>query len=374
MGPEPIAVLIVNDSPVAGQTLRRILLSDPRYRVVGIAPDGFEAERIVRTQPVDLVLMDIHMPGMNGVEATRRIMAIKAVPILIVTATVTRNMADVFECLRHGALEAIKTPGALLGGAPGLQPAAVHLLERIAIIASLRSAVGRGRPAEGVAAPRGAVPPAGTARPAAGPWSRGEAAPAVRPAEPRGIRVVAIGASTGGPSALVTILKGLPRDFRPSVLIVQHIEPGFTRGLADWLASETPLPVSEASGGEMIQPGRVYVARGGEHHLVLTAGLALAYETALPEQIHKPSVDRLFETVARACGARAAGVLCTGMGEDGARGLLAMHAAGSYTIAQDRQSSLIYGMPGTAVRLGAVRHECHLNEIAPVLLGLSEAR
>jgi chemotaxis response regulator CheB len=361
MGAEPIGVLIVNDSPVAGQTIRRILLGDPRYRVIGIAPDGFEAERIVRTQPVDLVLMDIHMPGMGGVEATRRIMAIRALPILIVTATVTRHMDDVFECLRYGALEAIKTPDAPSGQGPGLQPGAAHLLERMAVLASLRTAVGHGRAAEGVRAPRLPGAPAAVARP-------------IRPAGACGVRVVAIGASTGGPTALVTILRGLPRDFRPSVLIVQHIEPGFTRGLADWLAGETPLPVSEADGGEVIGPGRVYVARGGEHHLALTPALRLAYEPSRPGQIHAPSVDRLFETVARACGPMAAGVLCTGMGEDGARGLLAMHAAGSYTIAQDRASSLIYGMPGTAVRLGAVRRECHLDEIAPALLGLPEVR
>src|SRR3954451_20806559 len=128
MGAEPIAVLIVNDSPVAGQTLRRILLSDPRYRVVGIAVDGFEAERIACTQAVDLVLMDIHMPGMGGVEATRRIMARCAVPILIVTATVSRNMDDVFERLRHGTLEANKTPGAWLGSATYRSPEAAPLL------------------------------------------------------------------------------------------------------------------------------------------------------------------------------------------------------------------------------------------------------
>jgi chemotaxis response regulator CheB len=186
--------------------------------------------------------------------------------------------------------------------------------------------------------------------------------------------VVAIGASTGGPSALAAILRGLPRGFGPSVLVVQHIEAGFTRGLAEWLAGETPLPVAEVAGGEVIGPGRVYLAKGGAHHLVLTPGLRLAYEPARPGQIHAPSVDRLFESVARACGPGAVGVLCTGMGEDGARGLLSMHSAGSYTIAQDRRSSLIYGMPGTAVRLGAVRRECHLDEIAPALLGLVEVR
>jgi two-component system chemotaxis response regulator CheB len=132
--------------------------------------------------------------------------------------------------------------------------------------------------------------------------------------------------------------------------------------------------VAEVSGGEVLGPGRVYLARGGEHHLVLTPGLRLAYEPALPEQIHKPSVDRLFESVARVCGPGAAGVLCTGMGEDGARGPVGHARAGSYTIAQDRASSLIYGMPGTAVRLGAVRRECHLDEIAPALLGLPEVR
>jgi chemotaxis response regulator CheB len=370
MPADPIAVLIVNDSPVAGQTLRRILLSDPRYRVVGIAADGFEAERIACTQPVDLVLMDIHMPGMNGVEATRRIMARCAVPILIVTATVTRHMDDVFECLRHGALEAIKTPGAMLGQSAERSPDAMHLLERIGVVASLRTTVRRARGDAEAMVPRAAVPwtrpapPTPSPRPARGPTST----------SPPGVQVVAIGASTGGPTALAAILRRLPRGFSPSVLIVQHIEASFTRGLAEWLAGETPLPVVEAAGGEVIGPGRVYLARGGEHHLVLSPGLRLAYEPAGPGQIHAPSVDRLFETVARACGASAVGVLCTGMGEDGARGLLAMHAAGSYTIAQDRHSSLIYGMPGTAVRLGAVRRECHLDEIAPALLGLAEAR
>ena len=328
-------IAIVNDIPLAVETLRRALAFAPQHEVIWVAGDGAEAVRRCAAQTPDLVLMDLLMPVMDGVEATRRIMAQTPCAILLVTGDSERNMHRVFEAMGHGALDVVNTPAL---GTGRTAEAAAPLLRKIQNIGWLIEC------GEKEASP--AVPTRSTV--------------AVQ-------RLVAIGASAGGPAALAELLRGIPAGFPAAIVLVQHVDQVFAAGMADWLARESGVPVRLARDGEPPQLGAALLAGTNQHIRLLKNG-HLAY-TAEPSgySIYRPSIDLFFESVAKRWNGEAVGVLLTGMGRDGAKGLKQMRERGFLTIAQDQRSSAVYGMPKAAAALGAAAEIRPLQEIAPRL-------
>ncbi|WP_285356517.1 chemotaxis response regulator protein-glutamate methylesterase [Pseudomonas sp. lyk4-R2A-10] len=329
-------IAIVNDMPLAVEALRRALAFEPAHQVVWVASNGAEAVRLCAENTPDLILMDLIMPVMDGVEATRRIMAESPCAIVIVTVDRQQNVHRVFEAMGHGALDVVDTP-AIGGGNP--QEAAAPLLRKILNIGWLiGEKTARSRPAP--AAPRSTA-------------SRQ--------------RLVAIGSSAGGPAALEVLLKGLPRDFSAAIVLVQHVDQVFAAGMAEWLASASGLDVRLAREGEPPQAGAVLLA-GTNHHIRLLKNGTLAYTAEPVNEIYRPSIDVFFESVANYWNGDAVGVLLTGMGRDGAQGLKLMRQQGYLTIAQDQQSSAVYGMPKAAAAIDAAVEIRPLEKIAPRLL------
>ena len=339
-----LRVGIVNDMKLAAEVLRKIVADDPALEVAWIARDGVEAIAHCGTALPDIVLMDLVMPKMNGVEATRRIMAATPCPILVVTATVSGHMELVYDAMGAGAVDVTTTP--VVGDQRGVDSGA-ELRRKIQSVWQISRAARAPAVLKSFALPRVAKPPAGMQTSSLPP-------------------LLAIGASTGGPAALAALLGGLPPEFPAAIAIVQHIDREFVGGLATWLASTSPLPVALARGGERLCAGRVLVADAGRH-LVLDAGGSLQYTDEPRESLHCPSVDTFFASVALHGPDGSCGVLLTGMGRDGASGLLAMRRAGFQTVAQDKATSVVYGMPGTAAALGAACHSLPLGSIAPYL-------
>jgi chemotaxis response regulator CheB len=316
--------------------------SIPGAEVAWVARDGSEAIAMCARDRPDLVLMDLIMPGVDGVAATREIMRRSPCPVLVVTASVHGNVAKVYEALGYGALDAVATPRLGLGG--GLEGAA-ELVRKIAMVQALAR--------ERTAAP--AVADAAAAHPAGG------AAPRLAPP------LVAIGASTGGPAALAQVLGALPRDLPAAVAVVQHVDVAFAPGLAHWLAHRCAVSVAPLSAPAALRVGHVWLA-AAEEHLVLRDDLRLGLVAEPREALHRPSIDVFFESVARRLPGRGCGVLLTGMGRDGARGLLALRRAGFHTIAQDESSSVVWGMPRAAVERGAAAEVLPLGGIAPAIV------
>lgn len=341
----------MNDLAVACEALRRVVASDPALSVAWTARDGVAAVEMAARERPDVVLMDLIMPRMDGVEATRRIMRATPCPILVVTATVSGNATLVYEALGAGALDAVNTPtlgtsGVVEGGAELLRR-----LHRVAGAAAARTPVPAALPA--IAEAR--TPPAGAPRVAATAPDRGLGVPPV----------VAIGASTGGPSAVAKVLSALPEEFPAAVLIVQHVSTNFIPGLIEWLSAETKRPVAAARAGHLLRAGDVLVA-AEERHLACGATGVLEYRDEPREQLHRPAVDELFFSLA-ALGRPGVAALLTGMGRDGAEGLLRLRQAGWRTIAQDEATSVVWGMPGTALRLGAAMSVLPLDAIGPAV-------
>ena len=343
-----LRVLVVDDSPVARSVIRSILEGDPGIEVVGLARNGWEAVQMTARLRPDVITMDVRMPEMDGYEATCQIMAYHPTPILIVTASLSRQDVDfTFRMLEAGALDILEKPA---GEDPlALRSKAQDLIERVRLLSRVRVITHlRGRRKAGRPLPLTPVP----------------ATPGPAPAEAPS-RLVVIGASTGGPRALQRILSGLPADFPAPILVVQHIAPGFIRGLAEWLAGETRLRVSLARQDDGLTPGRVYIAPEGCH---LLPDFRRVHLTETPRTPLIPSVDVTMRAAAQNFGRRAIGVLLTGMGNDGAEGLLAIRQAGGLTIAQDQATSTIFGMPRAAIELGAAQQVLPLEDIAPALL------
>ena len=329
-------VAIVNDMPLAVEALRRALAFEPAHQLVWVAANGVEAVQRCAEYTPDLILMDLFMPIMDGVEATRRIMAETPCAIVIVTGDSQQNVHRVFEAMGHGALDVVDTP-ALGVGNP--EDAAAPLLRKIANIGWL---IGERNKHE--------RPALATLRP---PVSR--------------TSLVAIGSSAGGPAALEVLLKALPRDFAPAIVLVQHVDEVFAAGMAEWLGSVSGHHVRLARQGETPRSGTVLLA-GTNHHLRLLKDGTLAYTAEPVNEIYRPSIDVFFESVARFWNGDAAGVLLTGMGRDGAQGLKLMRQQGCVTIAQDQRSSAVYGMPKAAAAIDAATHILALDAIAPRLL------
>jgi two-component system, chemotaxis family, protein-glutamate methylesterase/glutaminase len=350
--PKTVRVLIVEDSPVIRDFLAHIFDADSETRVVATACDGREALDAVETFKPDVVTMDINMPRMNGFEATRRIMETHPTPIVIVSGSWDpREVETTMRALEAGALAAIPRPMGI--GHPEHAKSARELVQTVKLMAEVR--VVRRLPRR-----RGEEAVTSTPLPATPQLKRPETA----------IQVVAIGASTGGPPVLMTILSRLPKDFPIPILVVQHMSAGFIQGFAEWLGHATGLPVKLAVQEERILPGHVYVAPDG-FQMRAAAGGRISLAADGPENGVQPSVSCLFRSVAEAYGANAAGVLLTGMGRDGADELLLMKKDGAITVAQDEVTSVVFGMPGEAVKLDAATYVLSPSQIASMLVSLA---
>ncbi|MDT6963961.1 MULTISPECIES: chemotaxis response regulator protein-glutamate methylesterase [unclassified Cupriavidus] len=326
---------IVNDSPLAVAALRRALALDSTLEIVWVAGDGERGVQMAAAQTPDLILMDLLMPVVDGVEATRRIMAATPCAIVVVTMDLGRNANKVFDAMGHGAIDAVDTPTLTQSDAT---LAAGPLLRKIRNIGRLLAG-------------RTQAPPA-------------LAAASCAPAAPR---LVAIGASAGGPAALATLLGALPGTFGAAIVAVQHVDEAFAQGMAEWLDAQCALPVRIARAGEPPQAGTVLLA-GTNDHLRLVAGGRMAYTPEPGDYLYRPSIDVFFESVVEHWRGDAVGVLLTGMGRDGAQGLKAMRDRGFLTIAQDQATSAVYGMPKAAATLGAAQEILPLPRIAPRLV------
>lgn len=337
-----IRVVIADDSLVAREMLSQILATDPCIEVVGQAKDGAEAVEMVANLRPDLVTMDIHMPRMDGLTATEKIMAFTPTPILVVSSSVHgEGMGSAFDALARGALEVIKKPEPK--DWVDLERIGREVLRKVKVLANVRVITH-------ITGRRGH---------AAAPVADKELARTDR-------RIVAIGSSTGGPSALLTVLAGLPADFPLPVLVAQHIADGFVPGLVSWLNGGTKVNVVAAAEGDRPRPGTVYFATTGSN-MVIQAG-SLRFEPPGAGQLYIPSADVLFESVSYSFGSRAVGVLLTGMGADGAQGLKRMKERGAATIAQNEETCTVYGMPRAAIELGAVDKVLAIEDVAEGIL------
>jgi two-component system response regulator WspF len=345
-------VAIVNDSRAAAEVLRRILAELDGFDLAWIASSGDEAIALCKSDRPDIVLMDLIMPGIDGAETTRRIMQSTPCVILVVTATTTGNRDLVFEAMGHGALDAVNTP---VLGAAGDMAGAEPLLQKLRTVARLVTPM--------QAAP---VRVDLLRQHASGSRAGRAALDAAR------LPIVAIGASTGGPQALAAVLSSLPLNFPAAVLVTQHVDDHFAPGLAAWLQHACALPVRIARNAEPISARGVWLA-GSNEHLIYgdengeQDGL-LHYTPNPRETPYRPSVDALFHSLAVPHRAIRVGVLLTGMGRDGAEGLLAMRQAGALTLAQDAASSVVYGMPKAAAEIKAATEILPLNLIGPRIL------
>ncbi len=336
-------IAIVNDMTSALAALRRVLQAVPDCQVVWTARDGAEAVAKCHREPPDLILMDLLMPVMDGVEATQHIMKCYPCAILIVTACTETNMSQVYEALGYGALDAVDTP---VLGADGSAEMASKLLAKIARIRKLL------KPA-----------PTGSKGKFASRYAKLE-----RRYEPSfTLPLVAIGSSTGGPKALAAILSQLPAGFGAALVIVQHVGGHFSSGFIEWLAQQTALPVRLATAGDRLRKGTVLVA-GTNDHLYLKPDLTFGYTKNPVSYPYRPSVDVFFKSLAENWKGKGTAILLTGMGRDGALGLRALRLQGWHTIAQNKESCTIYGMPKAAVELDAAVEVLSLEAIATTLL------
>jgi two-component system, chemotaxis family, protein-glutamate methylesterase/glutaminase len=340
----PISVLLVDDSLIALTILSRMLSAAPDIQVVGKARSGREAlELIPRLQPA-VICTDLHMPDMDGLELTKAIMERFPRPILVVSAAVhPEDAQNVFSLLEAGAIDVLPKPRG--GLAADEQHVAQELIGKIKILAGVVALTRRQK----------ILPGPGQPHPS----------PASSPTPPQP-RIVTIGASTGGPQALRTILAQLPADFPVPVLCVQHISDGFLGGVVDWLATQCMMPVKIAQSGELPRAGTIYFPPEGAH-LEIDKGGRLVSSQKAPVDGHRPSVTVTFQSVADYCGEGAIGVLLTGMGSDGAKGMQRIFAAGGLTIAQNEESSAVFGMPRQAIALGAVKYVLPVNKIGIML-------
>ena len=330
-------IAIVNDMVLIVKSLREIVLSVADHEIAWVACNGAEAVEKCAADTPDLVLMDLIMPVMDGVEATRQIMNRSPCPILVVTATLDGNTAKIFEAMGFGALDATNIP--VLGNGPASQQGVDALLKKIEMIGKLnrQSSLSSLRRASKPALSN-SVPP-----------------------------LIVIGSSTGGPKALAEVISSLPAKLGAGIVIAQHVDSEFSGGLADWLNAQTDLKVRLVSDGRRPESGNVFLA-GSNDHLTFTPDLTLAYTTEPGNIPFRPSVDVFFKSVAKLWPSKGVGVLLTGMGRDGAEGLAALRQAGWYTIAQDEATSVIYGMPKAAKELGAADDILPIGEVAPALL------
>jgi two-component system, chemotaxis family, response regulator WspF len=325
-------IAVVNDDPVAVELLRRVIESEPGDELAWTAADGAEAVRRCQEDPPELVLMDLAMPVMDGVESTRLIHASCSCAVLIVTTGVKGQFAQVYEAMSHGALNVVEAP---FLSAAGNQEGADALRKHIRNVERLLDSQ----------------------------WREITGGPTPAPGPPSALPLVVIGASTGGPQAVAEILSGLPRNLAAGIVIVQHVDVQFADGLAIWLTERTGFPVKLAQEGDRPSSGTALLASTRDH-LIMTARGELAYTSAPRESVYRPSVDVFFKSLPPRREPRSVAVLLTGMGKDGAEGLKVLRQGNWLTIAQDEKTSIVYGMPKAAARIGAATAVLPLQKIA----------
>ena len=343
---------VVNDLRVVAEALRRIVAATPGFEVAWVALDGESAIQHHTERPADIVLMDLIMPGLDGAQTTEAMMKVHTCAILIVTATVVGNRELVYAAMGKGALDAVNTPDA------STPEGTAELRRKLVTVSRLvKCATKQPTPhpsGHHVRTASGSIRIAGASE-----------------AEEHAPALIGIGASTGGPQALATILRALPSDFSAAIVIVQHLDRQFVPGLQRWLQRETKLPLHLAAEDEPLHRNGVWLA-DSENHLTVrhskAGGLRFHYTEHPQDAANRPSVDVFLESLARLHGMHRCGVLLTGMGADGALGLLALHESGAPTFAQDPASCVVYGMPAVALKLGAVQQPTLLTDIAPRLL------
>ena len=379
---DPIRVVVVDDSAVTRRVITDLLEQDRMIRVVGTASNGREAIDVVQKLRPDIVTMDVRMPVMDGVATTEHLMAYCPTPILVLTASLAHHdVGFTFRMLGAGALEIIEKPAAT--DSQALELAARILIRRVKVLARVKVVThlrGRRKAGDAVAANR----PAQAAQPPEQPPRRSAPALVREVARHSAVQVarqttggasdfplVVIGASTGGPRIVSQILAGLPSDLPAAVLVVQHIAAGFSAGMAEWLAHTSKLPVRLAYEGQQLQPGQVLIAPD-QRDLLLNPG-AHVHLSENPLLIQRPSIDISMQAAAEVFGRRSIGVLLTGMGRDGAYGMLTIKRAQGYTIAQDEATSTIFGMPRAAIQLGAACEVLPAANIAARLVSLVNA-
>ncbi|MEZ4215552.1 MAG: chemotaxis response regulator protein-glutamate methylesterase [Myxococcota bacterium] len=337
---ERIRVLVVDDSALVRQILQKGLAGDPEIEVVGTAADPYIArDRIVELDP-DVITLDVEMPRMNGVEFLRRLMPQHPKPVVMVSSLTRRGAQVTLDALAAGAVDFVAKPSSDVGR--GLPTMMQELCEKVKAAARADVSTYRRRA------------PAATHL--------------VEIPEAAANRLVAIGSSTGGTEALRVVLSRFPRT-APGMVVVQHMPAGFTARFAEQLDQHCPMDVKEAESGDVVEPGRVLLAPGDQHMVVRRARGVLSVELEASDRVsgHRPSVDVLFASVAKTVGDRAVGVILTGMGHDGADGLLAMRRAGARTIGQDEASCVVYGMPRSAFERGAVERQVGVDDVAKAI-------
>lgn len=368
-----IRVLVVEDSLTVRKRLVEVLSADPECEVVAEASDGQAAITLCERLRPDVITLDMVLPKIDGVAATEHIMAFCPTPIVIVSASYNRGeVMSTLDALAAGAVDVLEKPD---GRADPDETwsrqflATVKLASRIKVITHVRARLRSSLPSPPPASP----PAAPAAQRSVLPFG---SAPHPVTAEPEGrFKLVAMGASTGGPAAVVEVLRGLPKGFPLPVLLVLHIGKPFGEGFAEWLGNQLPMPVAQAVEGEPLpKPGRsrVVLARPDRHLVVRDGRLRLTQDAE--RHSCRPSVDVLFDSVAREIGSASIGCLLTGMGRDGAEGLLAMRRAGAVTLAQDEASSVVFGMPREAIRLGAAERVLPLGDFDETLAVLARSQ
>ncbi|MDJ0731647.1 MAG: chemotaxis response regulator protein-glutamate methylesterase [Crocosphaera sp.] len=340
-------IAIVNDTVMIVEILRRIVTSVPGYDIAWVAYDGKTAIAYCARDTPDLILMDIIMPEVDGVEATRVIMQQSPCAILIVTADIKKNSAKVFEAMGYGALDVVSTPIMGISENEKLHRALLKTIVSIGIV------IGRLHPK----------------RPYAKSETSSEKSVLNKSSyPPRHLPpLIIIGASTGGPKALARVLGELPPNFEATIVVIQHVDVQFSSGLAKWLDEQTPLSVVLASEGDTFSASKVLLA-GTNDHLVLRPNLTLTYTKEPQNYPYRPSIDVFCESVAQSWSRRGIAVLLTGMGRDGAMGLKQLRRRGWHTIAQNQQSCVVYGMPKAAVEMGSAVEVLPLSKIASTLI------
>ncbi|MDA4847500.1 protein-glutamate methylesterase/protein-glutamine glutaminase [Hoeflea poritis] len=335
-----VQVLVVDDSPTMRSMISSVLASDAAIEVVGTAGDAAQARTAIKQLNPDVITLDVEMPNMNGLEFLEKIMRLRPMPVIMVSTLTSKGAEASLAALELGAFDCIGKPTA---GDP--QPFA-GLVEKVKQAGKSKARIAS----------------------AASSTPKLNGTPVIEDYRP-GVNLVAIGASTGGVEALITLLSNYPKNCPPT-LITQHMPEAFTSSFAARLDRLCQPDVAEATDGAPILPGKVYVAPGGERHLEVVGGTSLRCRLREGETVngHRPSVDVLFKSVAARCGKRAVGVILTGMGRDGAAGLLEMRKGGAITIGQNEASCVVYGMPRSAFEIGAVENQLPLRKIGEEVL------
>ncbi len=346
---KPVRVLIVDDSALMRKLLTEILSGDPGIEVLGAAQDPYVAREMIKTLNPDVITLDIEMPKMDGIEFLKKIMRLRPMPVVMISSLTQQGADATLHAMEIGAVDCVAKPTQDLQH--GLSEKYLEVIEKVKMAATARVRSLDDRPGRA--------------------GQRLSSSPAFASTE----AVIAIGASTGGVEALSSVLPVLPPD-SPAIVVTQHMPASFTRSFANRLNGLCAISVVEASDGARILPGHAYIAPGDMHLRVAKSGANYICRIGGQERVsgHCPSVDVLFQSVAECVGKNAVGVILTGMGKDGAKGLLAMRNAGAYTLGQNEASCVVYGMPRIAEEMGAVMEQLPLRQIPRKVLDICIAQ